>query len=184
MARVTVEDCIVKVPNRFKLVLLASRRARDLSAGVAETVERENDKNPVVALREIAGETISLDELNESLVSGLQKYVEVDEPEDDSMAILAAAEKEWAGVTTDSPKATNSVAVVDAKGEAVVEAAGEADAETTGEANAAGEADAETTGEANAAGEAETAGEGDGSTETAPDAAPVAAEVSVKDASD
>ena len=158
MARVTVEDCVVKIPNRFKLVLLAGQRARDLSAGATETVERENDKNPVVALREIADETISLDELDESLISGLQKYIEIDEPEDDSMAILAAAEKEWAGVTTDSPVATDGVAIVDAVDEAVVEAAGEADAET--------------------------AGEDDGSTETAPDAAPVAAEVSAKDASD
>ncbi len=124
MARVTVEDCVVRVPNRFKLVLLASQRARDLSAGAAETVERENDKNPVVALREIADETISLDELNESLVSGLQKYVEIDEPEDDSMAILAAAEKEWAGVTTDSPEDADGVTVVDAAGKADAEAAG------------------------------------------------------------
>ena len=128
MARVTVEDCIVKIPNRFKLVLLASQRARDLSAGAEETVERENDKNPVVALREIADETISLGELDESLVSGLQKYVEIDEPEDDSMAILAAAEKEWAGVTSDSPEDADGVTVVDAKGEAeaaTVEKSGE-----------------------------------------------------------
>ena len=128
MARVTVEDCIVKIPNRFKLVLLASQRSRDLSAGAEETVERENDKNPVVALREIADKTISLGELDESLVSGLQKYVEIDEPEDDSMAILAAAEKEWAGVTSDSPEDADGVTVVDAKGEAeaaTVEKSGE-----------------------------------------------------------
>lgn len=154
MARVTVEDCIVKVPNRFKLVLLASRRARDLSAGVAETVERENDKNPVVALREIAGATIDLDDLNEALISGLQKYVEVDEPEDDNMAMLAAAEKEWAGVTTASPKG----------------AAGEANAATAGETDTAGGTEA--TGKA----DAETAGEDDGSAETAPDAADAAEE--------
>lgn len=104
MARVTVEDCVVKVPNRFELVLLASQRARDLSAGATETLERENDKNPVVALREIAEETIGLEELHDGLVSSLQKYVEIDEPEDDSMAILAAAEKEWAGVTGDAPE--------------------------------------------------------------------------------
>ena len=174
MARVTVEDCVVKVPNRFKLVLLASRRARDLSAGATETVERENDKNPVVALREIAGETISLDELNESLVSGLQKYVEVDEPEDDSMAILASAEKEWAGVTADSPKDAVGKANAEAAGKANAKAAGEADAEATGEANA--EADAEAAGEANA----DAAGEADGSAEAAPDTAKESAE----DASD
>ena len=108
MARVTVEDCVVKIPNRFELVLLASQRARDLSAGAAETVERENDKNPVIALREIADETIDLEELHDALIFGLQKYVEVDEPEDDSMAIFAAAEKEWAGVTGDSPVADDA----------------------------------------------------------------------------
>ena len=110
MARVTVEDCVVKIPNRFELVLLAGQRARDLSAGAAETVERENDKNPVIALREIADETIDLEELHDALIFGLQKYVEVDEPEDDSMAIFAAAEKEWAGVTRDSPVANDAVA--------------------------------------------------------------------------
>ena len=102
MARVTVEDCITKVPNRFKLVLLASQRARDLSAGTAPTLERENDKNPVIALREIAESTIDLEELHDSLIFVLQKYVEVDEPEDDSMAILAKAEKEWAEFTGDA----------------------------------------------------------------------------------
>lgn len=98
MARVTVEDCVIRVPNRFELVLLASRRARDLSAGATSELEREDDKNPVIALREIAEESIELETLRQSLISGLQKHVEVDEPEDDSMAILAAAEKEWAGV--------------------------------------------------------------------------------------
>ncbi len=102
MARVTVEDCVTKVPNRFDLVLLASQRARDLSAGTTPTVERENDKNPVIALREIAEATIDLEELHDSLVFVLQKYVEVDEPEDDSMAILAKAEKEWAEFTGDA----------------------------------------------------------------------------------
>ena len=114
MARVTVEDCVVKVPNRFELVLLASKRARDLSSGADETVERENDKNPVVALREIAGETIALDELNDSLIFGLQKYVEVDEPEDDSMAILATAEKEWSGVAVEKGDANPGVVAADA----------------------------------------------------------------------
>ncbi len=102
MARVTVEDCVTKVPNRFELVLLASQRARDLSAGTTPTLERENDKNPVIALREIAEATIDLEELHDSLVFVLQKYVEVDEPEDDSMAILARAEKEWAEFTGDA----------------------------------------------------------------------------------
>ncbi len=114
MARVTVEDCIIKVPNRFELVLLAGKRARDLSSGTTETVERENDKNPVVALREIAEETISLEELNDALIFGLQKYVEVDEPEDDSMAILAAAEKEWSGVAVEGDEPDAGVNASDA----------------------------------------------------------------------
>ena len=75
MARVTVEDCIEKVPNRFKLVLLAARRARNISAGSALTIDRDNDKNPVVALREIADDTVDLDVLGESLVSGLQRVL-------------------------------------------------------------------------------------------------------------
>ena len=89
MARVTVEDCVVKVSNRFELVMLAAQRARNMAAGAALTVDRDNDKNPVVALREIADETIELEELEASLVRGLQKHVEVDEPEEDEMDILA-----------------------------------------------------------------------------------------------
>ena len=85
MARVTVEDCVVKIPNRFELVLVAAQRARDVSSGSKLTVDRDNDKNPVVALREIADETVSLDGLRNSLVTGLQKHVEVDEPEEDDM---------------------------------------------------------------------------------------------------
>ncbi len=102
MARVTVEDCILKVPNRFELVLLASQRARDLSSGAEETLERDNDKNPVVALREIAEETVQVEELRDDLIFGLQKYVDADEPEDENTAILAAAEKEWADVLTET----------------------------------------------------------------------------------
>ncbi|MDG1418073.1 MAG: DNA-directed RNA polymerase subunit omega [Maricaulis sp.] len=82
MARVTVEDCIEKVPNRFRLVLLAAHRARSISAGSALTIERDNDKNPVVALREIADETVELDTLGESLVSGLQRVLPSDDDED------------------------------------------------------------------------------------------------------
>src|SRR5919199_2945015 len=83
MARVTVEDCVVKVPNRFELVLLAAQRARDISSGAPLTMERDNDKNPVVALREIADETIPLDHLQDALIKGMQKHVEVDEPEEE-----------------------------------------------------------------------------------------------------
>jgi len=81
MARVTVEDCVDKVPNRFELVLLASHRARSISSGSAVTVDPENDKNPVIALREIADRTIPPDDLREGLIHSLQKNVEVDEPE-------------------------------------------------------------------------------------------------------
>ncbi|MEZ5839936.1 MAG: DNA-directed RNA polymerase subunit omega [Hyphomicrobiales bacterium] len=81
MARVTVEDCIDKVPNRFELVLLASHRARMISSGSQLTIDRDNDKNPVVALREIAERTVSSEDLKEDFIHSLQKYVEVDEPE-------------------------------------------------------------------------------------------------------
>ncbi|MEX6505786.1 DNA-directed RNA polymerase subunit omega [Jiella sp. M17.18] len=81
MARVTVEDCVDKVENRFELVLLASHRARQISQGQQITVDRDNDKNPVVALREIADETLSPGDLKEDLIHSLQKHVEVDEPE-------------------------------------------------------------------------------------------------------
>lgn len=83
MARVTVEDCVLKVPNRFELVMKAAQRARDISSGAALTLDRDNDKNPVVALREIADETVSLDVLGNALIQGLQKQSEQDEPEED-----------------------------------------------------------------------------------------------------
>jgi DNA-directed RNA polymerase subunit omega len=82
MARVTVEDCVVKVPNRFDLVLLAAQRAREITSGAPLSVDRDDDKNPVVALREIADSTIELDHLKDSLVRGMQKHVEMDEPEE------------------------------------------------------------------------------------------------------
>lgn len=81
MARVTVEDCVDKVENRFELVLLASHRARQIAQGQQITIDRDNDKNPVVALREIADETLSPEDLKEGLIHSLQKHVEVDEPE-------------------------------------------------------------------------------------------------------
>ncbi len=91
MARVTVEDCVTKIPNRFELVMTAAQRARDISAGGNLTVERDNDKNPVVALREIADETVDFGELEETLIKGLQRYVESDEPVEDEMDALALA---------------------------------------------------------------------------------------------
>lgn len=91
MARVTVEDCVDKVENRFDLVLLASHRARMISSGSEITIDRDNDKNPVVALREIADETVSPSDLKEELIHTLQKYVEVDEPEQESAPELLPA---------------------------------------------------------------------------------------------
>ena len=92
MARVTVEDCVDKVPNRFELVMLAAHRAREVSSGAELTVDRDNDKNPVVSLREIAEETQSAEELRERLIESNQTQIEVDEPEEDSMALLMGGE--------------------------------------------------------------------------------------------
>lgn len=83
MARVTVEDCVVKIPNRFELVLLAAQRAREMASGAHPTLDRDNDKNPVVALREIAAESVPFDGLQNSLIKSMQKHVEIDEPEPD-----------------------------------------------------------------------------------------------------
>jgi DNA-directed RNA polymerase subunit omega len=91
MARVTVEDCVLKVPNRFDLVMVAAQRAREISAGAQLTVERDNDKNPVVALREIADSTVNTDALSESVVTGLQKHVENDEPEEEGQGFGVGA---------------------------------------------------------------------------------------------
>ncbi len=88
MARVTVEDCVDKVPNRFELVMLAAHRARSLASGSPLTVDRDNDKNPVVALREIADETLTADHLREAAIESFQRQIEVDEPEDDVMTLL------------------------------------------------------------------------------------------------
>ncbi|WP_334129033.1 DNA-directed RNA polymerase subunit omega [Sneathiella sp.] len=98
MARVTVEDCVERVPNRFEIVLLAARRSREIAAGSMLTVDRDNDKNPVVSLREIGDGTIDIDGLKNNLIHSLQRRVEVDEPEEDNMAALMSASNEWAGV--------------------------------------------------------------------------------------
>ena len=93
MARVTVEDCIDKVENRFELVLLAAHRARMISSGSPLTVERDNDKNPVVALREIAEQTVSPEDMKEDLIHSLQKYVEVDEPEAEAVPMVPSSQQ-------------------------------------------------------------------------------------------
>lgn len=92
MARVTVEDCVDKVPNRFDLVMLASHRAREIATGSPLSLDRDNDKNPVVALREIAEETQQVDDLRERMIESSQTQIEVDEPEEDAMALLLGAE--------------------------------------------------------------------------------------------
>ena len=88
MARVTVEDCIDKVSNRFELVLLAAHRARMISGGVEPSLDRDNDKNPVLALREIALETVTFDELMESTIESHQRQIEIDEPDEEDLSLL------------------------------------------------------------------------------------------------
>ncbi len=100
MARVTVEDCIINVPNRFELVLLAAKRAREISAGSSLSVPRDNDKNPVVALREISENTISLEALREGVIKGMQRNVFIDETEselDEELQDVMQAEQGWQG---------------------------------------------------------------------------------------
>lgn len=92
MARVTVEDCVDKVPNRFELVMLAAHRAREIASGSSLTVDRDNDKNPVVSLREIAEETQQADALRERMIESNQTQIEVDEPEEDQMSLLMGVE--------------------------------------------------------------------------------------------
>lgn len=107
MARVTVEDCIDKVQNRFELVLLAANRARQISGGELPTVPEDNDKNPVIALREIAEETVAVESLREAQIQGQQRFAEVDEPEDDDMAQMLTQQ------FTDGPDTRAQVAEVE-----------------------------------------------------------------------
>ena len=121
MARVTVEDCIDKIPNRYELLMVAAQRAKDISAGSPITLPRDNDKNPVVALREIAENTVNIEDLQKSLVMGLQKYVEVEEPEEEELEIMAAEkelvdlDEQFSGLLLDSD--VNNMQVVDEDGE-------------------------------------------------------------------
>ncbi len=120
MARVTVEDCVDKIENRFELVLLAGHRARQISSGGEITVPRDNDKNPVVALREIADETLSPGDLEEDLIHSLQKQVEVDEPEseiDDVQSIPEVPEVSDSPMITDAPDAPQSDVTFDSLSE-------------------------------------------------------------------
>lgn len=113
MARVTVEDCVLKVSNRFELVMLAAQRARNLGAGAPLTLDRDDDKNPVIALREIADGTVELPELENNLIRGLQKVIESEEPESDELDVLGmqqqitlpseASSEETSDETSDEP---------------------------------------------------------------------------------
>jgi len=128
MARVTVEDCVVRVPSRFELVMLAAHRARNIAQGASLTLDRDNDKNPVVALREIADATIPVEHLQQSLLGGLQKRRDDDAPEEDNMAMLMQG-NEWAGVTQTQDAQPEGMEVVDGEG---VEAGEGADAASAG----------------------------------------------------
>ena len=104
MARVTVEDCILKIPNRFELIMMASQRAREIGSGAAIMVDRDNDKNPVVSLREIADTDISLEGLGEALIKNHQKVIEIEEDEEEIIDIMEG-ENEWAAVAAEAVEA-------------------------------------------------------------------------------
>jgi DNA-directed RNA polymerase subunit omega len=126
MARVTVEDCVIKIPNRFELVLLAAQRARAIGTGASLTVDRDNDKNPVVALREIADETVDIDGLRQRMIGDMQDSPEVDEPEEDNMANLMQS-GEWAGVQQDNEDLAEGMSIDEVDGDDADEAEAEAE---------------------------------------------------------
>jgi DNA-directed RNA polymerase subunit omega len=139
MARVTVEDCILKVPNRFELCLLASQRAREIGSGSAMMVDRDNDKNPVVSLREIADTDISLDNLRDSLIKNHQKVIEVEEDEEDVIDVMEG-ESEWAQVANQAAETeTEGAGMHEDKGEEPVESEAAASEESEDEADVPGE---------------------------------------------
>ena len=126
MARVTVEDCVEKIPNRFELVMMAAQRSRELSVGGELPVDRDNDKNPVVALREIADETISVPDLEEELILGLQRHGDTDDPEEEAEELLAmeeelaaTAEAELAALAESADAASAATAAAEEKFEDV-----------------------------------------------------------------
>jgi DNA-directed RNA polymerase subunit omega len=109
MARVTVEDCIVQIPNRFELVMLSAHRARSLASGAELRIERDRDKNPVVALREIAEKKLDLGALEESLIKGLQKRIEPDQPEEEVVELMAGEQQNWIGAADAAEEAEDEV---------------------------------------------------------------------------
>ncbi len=104
MARVTVEDCVLKVPNRFELIMAASQRAREIGSGAEIMVDKDNDKNPVIALREIADTDISIENLTESLIKNHQKVIEIEEDEEEVIDIMEG-ENEWAAAAAEAVEA-------------------------------------------------------------------------------
>ncbi|QQR69517.1 MAG: DNA-directed RNA polymerase subunit omega [Alphaproteobacteria bacterium] len=127
MARVTVEDCVEKVPNRFELVMAAAHRARAIGSGAMIHVDRDRDKNPVIALREIAEEKISPDELKESLIRGYQKRLETDQPEaeEQQLAELMADEMTWAGRDSRESEISSEMSTMDEEGGEIIDDTGD-----------------------------------------------------------
>lgn len=121
MARVTVEDCIVLVPNRFDLVLMAAQRAREIASGALLQVERDRDKNPVVSLREIADQKLDLPALQESLVKGLQRRIEPDQPEEEVVELMVGEQQQWV-TDKDEDDAAEEFGEFDEEGEAASDA--------------------------------------------------------------
>jgi len=109
MARVTVEDCVVQIPNRFELVMLSAHRARALASGAELHVERDRDKNPVVALREIAETKLDLSGLEESLIKGLQKRIEPEQPEEDVVELMVGEQQNWIGGADDEEEGEEEI---------------------------------------------------------------------------
>ena len=126
MARVTAEDCVLRVPNRFELVIIAAQRAREIGSGAPLTLDRDNDKNPVVALREIADETVSLDHLRNALIKGHQKVVEQEEPEEE---IIELMEGEQGWVRPSAAAAQQDDLIIEDEGEMEADLADDEDAE-------------------------------------------------------
>ena len=141
MARVTVEDCIPRVPNRFDLVVLAAQRARDIGAGARLTLERDDDKNPVVALREIAEGSVTAPELEEAVLKGLQKFVEVEEPEEETELLKVGDLSEALVRDAEAAAETAKEAAAEAAMEAVTDAETEADTEAAADTETEAEAE-------------------------------------------
>ena len=121
MARVTVEDCIEEIPNRFELVMVAAQRARKIGSGALLTVDRDNDKNPVVALREIAEETVSVEDLKEDIVRSKQRIIAMDDDGEDVIDMMDG-EEEWGTMNEESPKPAAEPSLTDMAGSPADEA--------------------------------------------------------------